>query len=70
MKNIIKNYTSFLNESDVQPNQDANLNRPGPERGNAKETKYKFQMEYAKNVEDKLIEYGFSFHTDDEKLEI
>ena len=67
MAKIMKSYKVFLNEELTPPTEE--VNQPGPQRKFSKENKYKFQMEYDKDIEDKLMEYNFTFFTPDDNVE-
>lgn len=68
MENTIKNYKSFLNESqETAPEPTPGPPPPGPERKYSKENKYKFQMEYDKKVVDKLNTYNFTYFVPDDQ---
>jgi len=63
MEKSIKDYSSFVNETNKPPvNPENDVNSPGPERAISKENKYKFQLPYEKKVEKKLLEYSFTFY--------
>jgi len=64
MKKLIKNYNSFVNE-----NVNDAANELGPQRKFSKENKYKFQMEYSEEIENKLKDYNFTFHVPDENVD-
>ena len=71
MKKLIKNYNSFLKEAAPvpAPEQAPEAESEGPKRMFSKENKYKFQMVYDEDVQKKLDEYNFSFHTPDENVD-
>lgn len=66
MKKLIKNYNSFIKENAEVPEP---IENEGPRRQFSKENKYKFQMVYDEDVQKKLDEYNFAFHTPDENVD-
>jgi hypothetical protein len=68
MKKLIKNYNSFLKESTQISTSE--IEDEGPKRMFSKENKYKFQMEYDEDVQKKLDEYNFTFHTSDDNVDV
>jgi hypothetical protein len=69
MEKSIKNYKLFLkNEAAAQEPLPAS--DPGPGRKYSKENKYKFQIDYEKDIVDKLIEYSFSYFVPEGEKEI
>lgn len=68
MEKSIKNYKSFLKNEAVEE-QPLPASEPGPERKYSKENKYKFQIEYEKDIVDKLMQYSFSYFVPDGEKE-